>query len=36
MEEPFCTGEEGMKALEIVLACEKSAITGKVVKLSHK
>ncbi len=35
-EKPYCTGEEGMKALEIVLACEKSALTGKVVKLSHK
>ncbi len=27
LEEPFCTGEEGKKALEIILAAEKSAST---------
>jgi len=35
LEEPFCTGEEGKKALEIILAAEKSASTGRAVKLKH-
>ncbi len=35
MEPPFCTGEEGKKALEIILSAEKSALTGKVVKIKH-
>lgn len=34
-EKPFCTGEEGKKALEIILAAEKAADTGRVVKLKH-
>ncbi|MCL4216047.1 MAG: Gfo/Idh/MocA family oxidoreductase [Candidatus Hydrogenedentes bacterium] len=33
-EEPYCTGEEGMKSLAIILAAEKSAQTGKSVKVS--
>ena len=32
-EKPFCTGEEGMKSLAVILAAEKSALTGKTVKL---
>lgn len=31
--EPFCTGEEGMKSLQVILAAEKSAATGKSVKV---
>lgn len=34
-EKPFCTGEEGKKALDIILAAEKAADTGRVVKLKH-
>ena len=33
LEAPFCTGEEGMKSLAIILAAEKAADTGKTVKL---
>lgn len=33
LEEPFCTGEEGKKSLEVILAAEKAAKTGKTVKL---
>ncbi|GMW02923.1 MAG: oxidoreductase [Candidatus Hydrogenedentota bacterium] len=33
MEKPFCTGAEGAKSLDIILAAEKSAQTGKAVKL---
>lgn len=32
-EPPFCTGEEGKKSLEVILAAEKAASTGKTVKL---
>ena len=32
-EEPFCTGEEGMKSLQVILAAEKSASTGRSVKV---
>jgi UDP-N-acetylglucosamine 3-dehydrogenase len=32
---PFCTGEEGMKSLEIIFAAEKSALTGRSVELTH-
>jgi len=35
LEAPFCTGEEGKKALEIILAAEKSADTGRAVKIKH-
>lgn len=35
LEKPFCTGEEGKKALEIILAAEKAADTGRTVKLKH-
>ena len=34
-EEPFASGEEGKKSLEVVLAAEKSADTGRSVKLKH-
>ena len=33
-EKPFCSGEEGMKSLQVILAGEKSAQTGKSVKVS--
>lgn len=33
-EKPFCTGEEGMKSLQVILAGEKSALTGKSVKVA--
>ncbi|NIA14912.1 MAG: Gfo/Idh/MocA family oxidoreductase [Nitrospiraceae bacterium] len=33
LEEPYCPGEEGMKSLNVILAAEKSALTGKTVKL---
>lgn len=32
-EPPFCSGEEGMKSLAIILAAEKSADTGRPVKV---
>ncbi len=35
IEEPFCTGEEGRKSLEIIFAAEKSFLTGKSVKVKH-
>lgn len=31
--EPFCSGEEGMQSLQIILAAEKAAESGKTVKL---
>ena len=31
--EPYCTGEEGMKSLDVIFAAEKAALTGKAVKL---
>jgi len=33
--QPFCTGEDAKKSLDIILAAEKSALTGKSVKLVH-
>lgn len=33
-EEPFCTGEEGLKSLAVILAAEKAADTGKSVKVT--
>ena len=33
-EKPYCTGEEGMKSLAVILAAEKSAQTGKSVKVT--
>jgi hypothetical protein len=33
LEAPFCTGEEGKKSLDLVLAMEKAALTGKTVKV---
>jgi UDP-N-acetylglucosamine 3-dehydrogenase len=33
-EEPFCTGEEGMKSLAVILAAEKAADSRKTVKVS--
>lgn len=35
LEEPFCTGEEGKKSLEVILAAEKSAQTGRIVKVKR-
>jgi len=35
LEKPFCTGEEGLRSLEIILAAEKSALTGRSVKLNR-
>ena len=35
LEEPFCTGEEGRKSLEIIFAAERSHQTGKSVKVKH-
>ncbi len=32
-EAPFCTGEEGKKSLEVILAAEKAAQTGRSVRL---
>ena len=34
-EEPFCTGEEGAKSLDIILGALKSVKTGRSVKISH-
>lgn len=34
-EKPFCSGYEGMKSLEIILAAEKAALTGRTVKIKH-
>jgi UDP-N-acetylglucosamine 3-dehydrogenase len=33
LEKPYCTGEEGMKSLAVILAAEKAAQTGKTVKI---
>jgi UDP-N-acetylglucosamine 3-dehydrogenase len=33
LEAPFCTGEEGKRSLDLVLAMEKAALTGKTVKV---
>lgn len=32
-EKPFCSGEEGMKSLQVIIAAEKSAKTGRSVQL---
>ncbi|MBN2311362.1 MAG: Gfo/Idh/MocA family oxidoreductase, partial [Candidatus Hydrogenedentes bacterium] len=34
IEKPYCTGEEGKKSLEVILAAEKAAMTGRSVKLN--
>lgn len=34
-EAPFCSGWEGMKSLEIILAAEKAALTGRTVTIKH-
>lgn len=34
LEPPFCTGEDSLKSLQIILAAEESAKTGKSVTLS--
>ncbi len=34
-EKPFCSGYEGMKSLEVILAAEKAALTGRTVKIKH-
>ncbi|MBX7254780.1 MAG: Gfo/Idh/MocA family oxidoreductase [Candidatus Hydrogenedentes bacterium] len=31
LEKPYCSGEEGRKSLEVILAAEKSALTGRSV-----
>lgn len=36
LQAPYCPGEEGMKSLAIILGAEKSALTGKTVKLNNK
>jgi UDP-N-acetylglucosamine 3-dehydrogenase len=33
-EAPYCTGEEGLKSLEVILAAEKAADTGRTVRLN--
>jgi len=35
LEAPYCPGEEGKKSLDVILAAEKAAITGRTVKLKH-
>jgi predicted dehydrogenase len=32
-EKPYCTGADALKSLEVILAAEKSAQTGKSVKV---
>jgi len=34
-EKPYCPGSEGKKSLEVILAAEKAALTGRTVKLKH-
>ncbi|MCK5862040.1 MAG: Gfo/Idh/MocA family oxidoreductase, partial [Candidatus Hydrogenedentes bacterium] len=34
-ELPYCSGVEGMKSLEVILAAEKAALTGRTVKIKH-
>lgn len=34
-EAPYCSGYEGMKSLEVILAAEKAALTGRTVKIKH-
>lgn len=33
LEAPFCTGEEGLRSLQIIFAAEASARTGRIVKI---
>lgn len=33
LEKPYCSGEEGMKSLAVILAAEKAADTGRTVKV---
>ena len=35
IEEPYCTGEEGKKSLDVIFAAEKSALTGRSVRLNQ-
>ena len=35
IEAPYCPGVEGKKSLEVILAAEKAALTGRCVKLKH-
>lgn len=35
IEKPYCSGEEGKKSLEVILAAEKAALTKRTVKLKH-
>jgi len=35
LQKPYCPGEEGKKSLEVILAAEKAALTGKTVKIKH-
>jgi len=35
LEPPFCSGEEGKKSLELILAIEKAALTRKTVSLKR-
>ena len=34
-ETPYCSGLEGMKSLEVILAAEKAALTGRTVTIKH-
>ena len=34
-EEPYCSGVEGMKSLEVILAAEQAALSGRTVKIKH-
>jgi UDP-N-acetylglucosamine 3-dehydrogenase len=34
-EKPYCTGEDALKSLEVILAAEKSVDTGRSVKVKH-
>lgn len=36
LEKPYCPGEEGKKSLEVILAAEQAALTGKTVRLKHR
>jgi len=36
LEAPYCPGTEGKKSLEVILAAEKAALTGRTVKLKHR
>lgn len=35
LEAPFCTGEEGMRSLAVIMAAEESARTGQAVKVKY-